>query len=107
MKVFRQVQKESFACGNVLHVHDLVDFVSEELFGGKTCRRICKRKAEKQKTERKSWENCTLIGAGEKIRYTVPSFWMYRRWKKRLRYGSVYQMCWKIGMWKCWQMVSL
>ncbi len=29
-----------FACGNVLHVHDLVDFVSEESCGTK-CSRIC------------------------------------------------------------------
>ena len=64
-----------FACGNVLHVHDLVDFVSEEAsLAGKHAAEYVKEKQKKQKTERKSWENCTLIGAGEKIRYTVPSF---------------------------------
>ncbi len=54
-----------FACGNVLHVHDLVDFVSEESsVAGKAA-------AEYIKGERKKDVNIELVTDG-KIRYTVP-----------------------------------
>ena len=54
-----------FACGNVLHVHDLVDFVSEESsVAGKAA-------AEYIKGERKKDINIELVTDG-KIRYTVP-----------------------------------
>ncbi|MBE7043575.1 MAG: NAD(P)/FAD-dependent oxidoreductase [Ruminococcaceae bacterium] len=54
-----------FACGNVLHVHDLVDFVSEEAeLAGKSAARYLKGE-EKQ---------CFSmpIETDEKLRYTVP-----------------------------------
>ena len=54
-----------FACGNVLHVHDLVDFVSEEAeIAGKSAAAYIKKENE-EKTE------ITLKTDG-KIRYTVP-----------------------------------
>lgn len=54
-----------FACGNVLHVHDLVDFVSEEAeIAGKAA-------AEYIKNQQKS-DTFIIIKTDGKIRYTVP-----------------------------------
>lgn len=58
--------KNVFACGNVLHVHDLVDFVSEEAglvgqFAGLNA---------KGKLKRGAWHK--LI-AGNGVRYTIPN----------------------------------
>ena len=54
-----------FACGNVLHVHDLVDFVSEEaVIAGEAAAEYIKGRPEK-----KAPINITTDG---KIRYTVP-----------------------------------
>ena len=54
-----------FACGNVLHVHDLVDYVSEEAaIAGKATYDFVNGKSEKN-------ANITLHTDG-KIRYTVP-----------------------------------
>ncbi len=54
-----------FACGNVLHVHDLVDFVSDEaeIAGKSAARYINDQKAEK---------NTITVKTDDKIRYTVP-----------------------------------
>lgn len=81
-----------FACGNVLHVHDLVDFVSEEAaFAGKyaadylTGKRI--RDCEKQ---------IPVIPDGG-IRYTVPDHIriskLDKQLKVRFRVGKVYENC--------------
>ncbi len=54
-----------FACGNVLHVHDLVDFVSEEaVIAGKSAADYIKGKTEKIAP-------VNIVTDG-KIRYTVP-----------------------------------
>lgn len=55
-----------FACGNVLHVHDLVDYVSEEaaLAGQNAARYVCGQ-------ENKSGKKVTMIADGG-VRYTVP-----------------------------------
>ena len=55
-----------YACGNVLHVHDLVDFVSEEavIAGTAAADRILGRTAPVVKT--------LPVTAGDGIRYTVP-----------------------------------
>lgn len=55
-----------FACGNVLHVHDLVDFVSEEaaLAGASAAQYI----QEGAKASSRSLS----VGASGKVRYTVP-----------------------------------
>jgi len=54
-----------FACGNVLHVHDLVDYVSEEaVIAGKSAVKFIKGESEK---------NCDIpLTTDGKIRYTVP-----------------------------------
>ena len=54
-----------FACGNVLHVHDLVDFVSEEaVIAGKAAAEYINGRAAKKAP--------VLITTDGKIRYTVP-----------------------------------
>ncbi len=55
-----------FACGNVLHVHDLVDYVSEEaaLAGQNAARYVCGK-------DNKSGKKVTMIADGG-VRYTVP-----------------------------------
>ena len=54
-----------FACGNVLHVHDLVDYVSEEaVIAGKAAAKYVAGEREK---------NCDIaIRTDGKVRYTVP-----------------------------------
>lgn len=54
-----------FACGNVLHVHDLVDYVSEEA-------EICGKAAAKYILENSSQFETTKVVADGKVRYTVP-----------------------------------
>ncbi|MBR5090320.1 MAG: FAD-dependent oxidoreductase [Ruminiclostridium sp.] len=58
-----------FACGNVLHVHDLVDFVSEEAgrAGKNAAAYIAEHGAKKASPRRIS------VMAGNGVRYTVPS----------------------------------
>lgn len=57
-----------FACGNVLHVHDLVDFVSEEAA-------IAGRNAVKYvKGETCDSEKRIKLAAEEGVRYTVPAY---------------------------------
>ena len=56
-----------FACGNVLHVHDLVDYVSEESSrAGKSAARYVSSSKSVGHTE-------IRISAGSGVRYTVPS----------------------------------
>jgi NADH dehydrogenase FAD-containing subunit len=57
--------KGVFACGNVLHVHDLVDYVSEEaVIAGEAAVRFLRGEGEKN-------IDVTLIADGQ-VRYTVP-----------------------------------
>lgn len=58
--------KGIFACGNVVHVHDLVDFVSEE--GQKAGRSAAKF----IKSELKEGQDVTEIRNGDRVNYTVP-----------------------------------
>lgn len=104
-----------FACGNVLHVHDLVDFVSEE---AKTAGRNAAEYVKNLKTDN---ENATNVKADEKVciseesensdrkvqhielnpiegvRYTVPSTinpaHMDENLTVRFRVGGVYKNC--------------
>jgi NAD(P)H-nitrite reductase large subunit len=58
-----------FACGNVLHVHDLVDFVSQEAaLAGKYAAEYVKKQAETPKDLL-----CVPIRATDGVRYTVPA----------------------------------
>ena len=60
--------KGIFACGNVLHVHDLVDFVSEEsAIAGKFA-------AEYVRGKNRNTENKLSVIAGENVAYTVPQY---------------------------------
>ncbi|SFQ24970.1 Thioredoxin reductase [Lachnospiraceae bacterium XBB1006] len=57
-----------FACGNVLHVHDLVDFVSQEaMLAGKSA-------AMYVQMQTKDYDQPIALLAGEGVRYTVPAY---------------------------------
>lgn len=80
-----------FACGNVLHVHDLVDFVSEEAaMAGKNAVRYIKGETLKEVTK-------IDIIPTDGVRYTVPKYIhpenMEDRLTVRFRVGDVYKNC--------------
>lgn len=77
-----------FACGNVLHVHDLVDYVTQEAYGaGKNAAKYIKGQLSKGKA-------IELVGT-EGVRYTVPKYInpenMEDTLTVRFRVGSVYK----------------
>lgn len=80
-----------FACGNVLHVHDLVDFVSREAAaaGKRAAEYILNGKAEGGKD--------IPITAAKGVRYTVPAtinpVRMDEKHTVRFRVGDVYKNC--------------
>lgn len=82
-----------FACGNVLHVHDLVDFVSEEAAAaGKNAAAYIKAGAVKLN----NGKDITLK-ATDGVRYTVPVTINPERMEEkitvRFRVGNVYKNC--------------
>ena len=82
-----------FACGNVLHVHDLVDFVSEEAAAaGKNAARYVLEAADMDSAEKE----VPIVPTGG-VRYTVPSHIridkMEEQLKVRFRVGAVYSGC--------------
>ena len=80
-----------FACGNVLHVHDLVDFVSEEAAAAG------RHAASYIKEGRKDNAREIAINAVEGVRYTVPCTISPERMEDtqvvRFRVGNVYKNC--------------
>lgn len=80
-----------FACGNVLHVHDLVDFVSEE---AAAAGRSAARYVRGEKTGN-AWK--VALKAEEGVRYTVPGVISPERMEEtqvvRFRVGKVYKNC--------------
>lgn len=81
-----------FACGNVLHVHDLVDFVSEEATAaGKNAARYVKEGAREGTSHK-----VELIAEGG-VRYTVPGAihpeYMEDKLTVRFRVGRIFQNC--------------
>lgn len=82
-----------FACGNVLHVHDLVDFVSEE--AGTAGRNAAEY--VKLGSERSSEGKEIRINPVEGVRYTVPGTIHTDRMDEnltvRFRVGGVYTNC--------------
>ena len=79
-----------FACGNVLHVHDLVDFVSEEASrAGANAAAFVQAGGKEEKGE------AIEITATDGARYTVPNTVDVNRMDKlltvRFRVGAVYQ----------------
>ena len=80
-----------FACGNVLHVHDLVDFVSEEAaMAGKNAVRYIKGETAKEA------EKIHIIPT-DGVRYTVPNYIrpanMEEELTVRFRVDGVYKNC--------------
>ena len=82
--------KGVFACGNVLHVHDLVDFVSEE---AEKAGRIAARYVRSETDEEVGDDIAIKAGGG--VRYTVPSTVNIARMDDlltvRFRVGGVYK----------------
>ena len=80
-----------FACGNVLHVHDLVDFVSQEAAAAG------KHAAEYVLVGKKAEGKDIPIVATNGVRYTVPKTINPARMEEahtiRFRVGDVYQNC--------------
>jgi NADPH-dependent 2,4-dienoyl-CoA reductase/sulfur reductase-like enzyme len=82
-----------FACGNVLHVHDLVDFVSEEAaLAGKHAARFVQN-GNKDEASAKT----IAVTAKDGVRYTVPSSIRPEQMEDtqviRFRVGGVYRDC--------------
>ena len=78
-----------FACGNVLHVHDLVDYVSEEAArAGENAAKFIKGQLPDSKAE-------IEVSATDGARYTVPSTINVDRMDDKLtvrfRVGAVYK----------------
>ncbi len=81
-----------FACGNVLHVHDLVDFVSEEAAAaGKNAAKYVKD------GEQAGGGQEIVLNAVDGVRYTVPCTVNPERMEDtqivRFRVGNVYKNC--------------
>lgn len=78
-----------FACGNVLHVHDLVDYVSEE------AAQAGRRAAAWLQGRLPGAERKIVLWAGRGVRYTVPAFVdparMEERQTVRFRVDNVYR----------------
>lgn len=91
-------EKGIFACGNVLHVHDLVDYVSEEAaVAGKNAAKYVKGLSGKSKgAQPADMAEIPLIPASG-VRYTVPKTICVDRMedtlKVRFRVGAVYKNC--------------
>lgn len=80
-----------FACGNVLHVHDLVDYVSEEAAqAGRNAARLI------QESSLSAARTVELVPAGG-VRYTVPKYirpeLMEDKLTVRFRVGQVFRGC--------------
>lgn len=77
-----------FACGNVLHVHDLVDYVTQESYNAGKC-------AAQYIDGKNKSENSIKIKGIEGVRYTVPSYINDENVEKevmvRFRVGSVFK----------------
>ena len=83
-----------FACGNVLHVHDLVDFVSEEA-GAAGRNAACHVKAGEKRSGTETAD--IVLEAVEGVRYTVPETINIARMDEeltvRFRVSNVYKNC--------------
>ena len=90
-----------FACGNVLHVHDLVDFVSEEAktAGRNAAKYVKNLQADTDDRDKHSREEAAeiVLNPVEGVRYTVPStinpVHMDENLTVRFRVGGVYKNC--------------
>lgn len=86
-----------FACGNVLHVHDLVDYVSEEAeaAGRNAARYIMEKVREPARTENPEAGTRINLKAENGVRYTVPGYLIPARMQEtvtvRFRVGDVFR----------------
>lgn len=82
-----------FACGNVLHVHDLVDFVSEEAAAAGKNAAMYVQEGESASKQGRKIKLRPLAG----VRYTVPEtinpMRMDEKLTVRFRVGNVYRNC--------------
>ncbi len=83
-----------FACGNVLHVHDLVDFVSEE---AKAAGKNAAAYVLNRYPQHADGAKCVPLKVEAGVRYTVPEKICPERMedqlKVRFRVGNVYKNC--------------
>lgn len=81
-----------FACGNVLHVHDLVDFVSEEATSAGKNAAAYVREGDRLENEKE-----IVLNPVEGVRYTVPGTICVNRMDEKLtvrfRVGGVFKNC--------------
>jgi pyruvate/2-oxoglutarate dehydrogenase complex dihydrolipoamide dehydrogenase (E3) component len=81
-----------FACGNVLHVHDLVDYVSQEAAAAGRSAALYVAGAGTRDSEQ---ERRLRIRATDGVRYTVPTYVSVARMNEKLtvrfRGGNVYR----------------
>lgn len=87
-----------FACGNVLHVHDLVDFVSQEAAtAGKNAAEYCLTDSKTRALAELNTAAYIPIRAIDGVRYTVPAkinpYNMPDELTVRFRVGNVYKNC--------------
>ena len=87
-----------FACGNVLHVHDLVDFVSEEAaMAGRNASLYVQNACRSQENTKNLTEKEIILFSDKGVRYTVPSVirpdHMPEELTVRFRVGGVYKNC--------------
>ncbi len=86
-----------YACGNVLHVHDLVDFVSEEAGKAGECaaRNIGTEGKQEKLPDSGSREDITTLCGKDGVRYTVPATLHLPKLREnltvRFRVGAVYR----------------
>ena len=98
---FNNLREGVFACGNVLHVHDLVDFVSEEAktAGRNAAEYVKNLQADTDDKDKHSGEEAAeiVLNPVEGVRYTVPStinpVHMDENLTVRFRVGGVYKNC--------------
>lgn len=87
-----------FACGNVLHVHDLVDYVSEEagIAGANAAHYILSGNTADASVSESSQPAVEIIPTGG-VRYTVPKYIrpdaMADKVTVRFRVGQIYKNC--------------
>lgn len=85
-----------FACGNVLHVHDLVDFVSEEAAAAGRNAAVYVKSSKTDKSESDASREIVLHPASG-VRYTVPATIRAARMDEnltvRFRVSNVYKNC--------------
>lgn len=88
-----------FACGNVLHVHDLVDFVSEEAAaaGKNAAAYVQAAKKTAGRAAERAISPAVRLTVGTGVRYTVPETICAERMDEhltvRFRVGGVYKNC--------------